>query len=387
MMKKIKLLFYTELWANAGIESVIMSLFRNFDLERISVDIMASQNLSDFYDDEIKQLGGMKIITLDAKYDSPAKRMIANQEAFARAIRKNKYDIVHLHMCNAASMIYGKIAKENGVKVVVYHSHNTNLSTKHRLIKTAVHNICKWKYERYADILFSCSDLASKWMYTKKSVSQNRVVLVKNAIDLDRFEFNQTVRDEYRKKLSVQDKFVVGHIGRFAVAKNHAFIIDIFSALHRKDSNTTLLLIGEGEDETKIREKVEQLELTESVIFYGTTREIPQMLWAMDAFLLPSFFEGNPVVGIEAQAASTPCLFADTITKMCQLTDIVTFASLNDSPEKWAELLLDVKGRKRTPTKEMMKQAGYDITQVASMVQELYEKAICKKGKSDELEV
>lgn len=380
-MKKIKLLFYTELWANAGIESVIMSLFRNFDLEKISVDIMASQNLSDFYNDEIKQLGGRKIITLDEKYDSPAKRMIANQKAFARIIQENEYDIVHLHMCNAASMVYGKIAKANGVKVVVYHSHNTNLSTNHRMIKTAVHNLCKWKYERYADILFSCSDLASKWMFTKKSIRQDRVILVKNAIDLDKFEFNESIREEYRKKLLVQDKFVVGHIGRFAIAKNHPFIIDVFSALHKMDNNTVLLLIGEGEDEAKIKEKVEHLGLTESVIFYGTTKEIPQMLWAMDAFLLPSFFEGNPVVGIEAQAASTPCFFADTITKMCQLTDIVTFASLDDTPEKWAEKLLSVKGRKRTLTREMMKHEGYDITQVASMVQVLYEKAIDKKGK------
>lgn len=375
-MSKIKLLFYTELWANAGIESVIMSLFRNFDLNRIQVDIMASQNISDFYDDEIKRLGGRKIITLASKYTSPAKRMIANQEAFANATRENKYDIVHLHMCNAASMVYGKIAKDNGVKVVVYHSHNTNLSTNHRMIKTAVHTLCKLRYEKYADILFSCSDLASKWMFTPQSISQNKVVLVKNAIDLNKFEFNEIVRAEYRKKLSIDNKFVVGHIGRFAIAKNHPFIIDIFSALHKLNKDSTLLLIGEGEDEDAIRSKVHQLGLDDSVIFYGTTKEIPQMLWAMDAFLLPSFFEGNPVVGIEAQAASTPCFFADTITKMCKLTDIVSFISLDTPPEKWAESLLSVAGRKRTPTKDMMKQEGYDITQVAAMVQALYEKQL-----------
>ena len=375
-MSKIKLLFYTELWANAGIESVIMSLFRNFDLDKIQVDIMASQNVSDFYDEEIKKLGGHKIITLEEKYDSPAQRMLANQEAFKKAILTNKYDVVHLHMCNAAAMSYGKIAKQCGVKVVVYHSHNTNLSTSHRLIKTAVHTIAKYRFEKYADILFSCSDLASKWMFTSKSIAKNKVTLVKNAIDLDRFAFNEETRVEYRKMIGVENKFVVGHIGRFALAKNHPFLVDIFFALHQIQPNSVLLLIGEGDDEQMIRDKVKNLGLEDAVIFYGVTKEIPQMLWVMDAFVLPSLFEGNPVVGIEAQAASTPCFFADNITKMCKLTNIVDYISLNDSPEKWAKSILKVNGRKRELTKADMEKNGYNIKSVAAMVQKIYETSL-----------
>lgn len=372
MNNKIKLLFYTELWANAGIESVIMSLFRNFDLSKISVDIVASQNISNFYDDEIERLGGRKIITLDSKYDSPAQRMLANRIAFTDVIKQNEYDIVHLHMCNAAAMMYGKIAKDNGVKTVVYHSHNTNLSTSHRLIKTLVHNISKLRYEKYGDILFSCSDLASKWMFTRKSINSNKVILVNNAIDLERFMFNDEIRMKYRHKLNVENKFVIGHIGRFAVAKNHSFLVDIFEKLHQLEPNSILLLIGEGEDEEMIRNKVEHLGLRDSVIFYGTTKEIPNMLWAMDAFVLPSHFEGNPVVGIEAQAASTPVFFADTITKMCKLTDIVEYLSLKDSPLSWAESILKVKEQPRKSTTEKMIEKGYDIKTVSRMVQNIY---------------
>lgn len=375
-MDKIKLLFYTELWANAGIESVIMSLFRNFDLDKISVDIMASQNISDFHDDEIKKLGGRKIITLEDTFDSPAKRMVANRKAFEEAIKKEHYDVVHLHMCNAVAMIYGKIAKENGVKVVVYHSHNTNLSTNHRLIKTAVHNFCKWKYEKYGDVLFSCSDLASKWMFSSRAIKENRVLLVKNAIDLDRFAYREDVRAIYRKKLNISDKFVVGHIGRFAVAKNHPFVVEVFAALHKFNPESVLLLIGEGDDEQAIKNQVASLDLMDNVIFYGTTREIPQMLWAMDAFILPSFFEGNPVVGIEAQAASVPCYFADTITKMCKLTDVVTYLSLQDTPDVWAKTILKASYTKRTETKKQMEEEGYSIKSVATMVQSTYEKAL-----------
>lgn len=371
-MEKIKVLFYTELWANAGIESVIMSFFRNMDLSKFSVDIMASQNLSNFYDKEIKQLGGRKIITLKGQYGNPAQRMLANQRAFKRAIYEENYDIVHLHMCNAASMVYGKIAKKSGVKVVVYHSHNTNLSTNHRWIKTAVHSLCKYRYERYADLLFSCSDLASEWMFSQKSIRENKVTLIKNAIDLERFKFNRTERDKIRKQLKIEDQFVIGHVGRFAVAKNHTFLIDVFNVIHKKNSKSVLLLIGEGEDEETIKKKVDSLGLTDSVIFYGTTKEIPQMLWAMDAFVLPSLFEGNPVVGIEAQAASAPCFFADTITKMCQLTSVVCYLSLEYGAAHWAEAILSVMNSIRVDTTEEMREEGYDIKMIANELQKFY---------------
>lgn len=378
MSEKIKVLFYTELWANAGVESVIMNLFRNFDLSEVSVDIMASQNLTDFYDDEINRLGGKKIITLNEKYDSPAKRMMANKSAFQKAIRENHYDVVHLHMCNAAAMMYGKIAKECGVKVVAYHSHNTNLSSSHRLIKTIAHDISKYKYEKYADLLFSCSDLASKWMFTRKSVSSGKVQLVNNAIDLDKFEFDDQKRIEYRKKLGVENKFVVGHIGRFADAKNHSFLIDIFESIHKEESNSCLLLIGEGEDKPRIQEKVESLGLSDKVIFYGTTNEIPQMLWAMDAFVLPSFYEGNPMVGIEAQAASVPCFFSDSITKMCKLTDIVKYLSLNDSSKVWAKEVLKAERKLRVSQKQELQIKGYDIKDVSREVLKKYEIILAK---------
>lgn len=381
MCEKIKVLFYTELWANAGIESVIMSLFRNFDLSNISVDIMASQNLSNFYDEEIEKLGGKKIITLDGEYDSPAKRMIANRSAFEKAIRENHYDVVHIHMCNAAAMQYGKIAKKNGVKIVAYHSHNTNLSTNYRAIKTIIHNISKIYYEKYADAFFSCSDLASKWMFTKRTIKKGKVTIINNAIDLQKFEFNEEERKKYRKKLNVGNKFLMGHIGRFAVAKNHPFLIDIFYELHKINPDSMLLLIGEGEDEQIIKRKVAELGINEDVIFYGVTKEIPQMLWAMDAFVLPSLFEGNPVVGIEAQAASLPCFFSDTITKMCKLTDMANYLSLEEDPKFWAKAILK-NNVQRNSTRSIMEKSGYDIRTIARDVQNKYFELL-KKGRKE----
>ena len=379
-MKKIKLLFYTELWSNAGIESVIMNLFRNFNLNKISVDIMAAQNISAFYDEEIKKLGGEKIISLQGTYKSPAKRMAANRKAFKDVIKQKHYDIIHLHMCNAAAMMYGKIAKDAGIKIVVYHSHNTNLSTNHRLVKTAVHYFCKWRFEKYADIMFSCSELASQWMYTRKAIRNNKVILIKNAVDLDKFEFNQKQRNEYRRRLGVSDKFVIGHIGRFALAKNHPYIIKVFAEIHKINPNSVLLLIGEGDDEMAIKEQVNQLDLNEKVIFYGTTNKVPQMLWTMDVFVLPSFFEGNPVVGIEAQAASLPCFFSDTITKMCQLTSIVTYLPIDVSPRIWAEEIIKVQNERRISTREQLEAKGYNIHSVAAFVQSLYEKALSQRN-------
>lgn len=373
-MKKLKVLFYTELWTNAGIEAVIMRLFRNFDLEKVTVDVMAAQDLTTFYDEEIARLGGKKIITLDTRYKNPAKRMICNYSAFEKVVKENQYDVVHLNMCNAASMAYGYIAKKNGIQVVAYHSHNANLSTSHRFIKTIIHNMCKVLFEKYGDIYFSCSDLATSWMFRKKTIKNNKVVQIPNAIELSKFEFNSVEREEYRKRMNIGNDFLVGHIGRFALAKNHSFLIDIFYEIKKRHENSKLLLVGEGENINEIKDKVRKLGLENSVIFYGVTREIPQMLWAMDAFLLPSLFEGNPVVGIEAQAASLPCYFSDTITKMCQLTEKVTYCSLNDSPEKWAELIVNnyLMKKSRASQYEVLKGKGYDIATVAQNILDIY---------------
>ena len=381
MKNKVKILFYTELWANAGIESVIMSLFRNFDLDRIQVDIMASQNISDFYDDEIRRLGGRKIITLQGVYSSPAKRMLANRNAFEKALKENKYDVVHLHMCNSAAMMYGRIAKQAGVLVVVYHSHNTNLSTNHRLIKTMVHTLSKYRFEKYGDVYFSCSDLASKWMFTKGSVRENKVQVINNGIDLERFAFDPVGREKCRGILGIGNKTLIGHIGRFGVAKNHPFLIDVFDDYHKVNPESVLLLIGEGDYEQIIRDKVHALGLDDSVIFYGTTKEIPQMLWAMDVFVLPSLFEGNPVVGIEAQAASVPCIFADTITRMCQLTENVSYLSLEAPYEQWSDEISRMSQLERKNTTSEMRSAGYDIKMVAKEVQAVYETVLKQKKK------
>lgn len=381
MKNKVKILFYTELWANAGIESVIMSLFRNFDLDRIQVDIMASQNISDFYDDEIRRLGGRKIITLQGVYSSPAKRMLANRNAFEKALKENKYDVVHLHMCNSAAMMYGRIAKQAGVLVVVYHSHNTNLSTNHRLIKTMVHTLSKYRFEKYGDVYFSCSDLASKWMFTKRSVRENKVQVINNGIDLERFAFDPVGREKCRGILGIGNKTLIGHIGRFGVAKNHPFLIDVFDDYHKVNPESVLLLIGEGDYEQIIRDKVHALGLDDSVIFYGTTKEIPQMLWAMDVFVLPSLFEGNPVVGIEAQAASVPCIFADTITRMCQLTENVSYLSLEAPYEQWSDEISRMSQLERKNTTSEMRSAGYDIKMVAKEVQAVYETVLKQKKK------
>lgn len=380
-MKRIKLLFYTELWANAGIESVIMSLFRYFDLTRIQVDIMASQDISDFYDNEIESLGGRKIITLKGKYNLPAKRMLANRRAFKDAILKNGYDVVHIHMCNAAAMSYGKIAKQCGVKCVVYHSHNTNLSSSHRHIKTAVHFLAKYRYEKYGDMLFSCSDLASKWMFTRKSLAIGKILILNNAIDLERFAFSEKGRKDERKRLGIDNEVVIGHIGRFQETKNQSFLLDVFKKYVDVNPDAKLVLVGEGEDNPKLREKAAKLGILNKVVFYGTTHDIPLVLWAMDVFVLPSLYEGNPVVGIEAQAASVPCIFADTITKMCNISSTVKYLSLGESLDTWVKAIQSAVSYSRHSNTEQMRRAGYDIKSVALELQDMYEEWFNKKGK------
>ena len=228
MNQQVKVLMYSEKWTTGGIESVIMNIYRNLSNKKVKVDILTSQNETDIYDDEIKQLGGEKRVTLQEKYESPIARTLKNFKKFSDEIKKNDYDIIHLHICHGVAMIYAFLAKKAGIKHVIVHSHNTDIGNKHKTIKTIAHLFSKYLFERYADEYFACSDLAAKWLYTKKTLKAGKVKIINNAIDAKKFVFNKLERNKFREDLNINDKFVVGHIGRFGEQKNHLYLVDIF---------------------------------------------------------------------------------------------------------------------------------------------------------------
>lgn len=187
---------------------------------------------------------------------------------------------------------------------------------------------------------FACGKDAGKWMFHNKPFE-----IIRNGINLKQYRYNEVVRSEYRKKLDVGRRTVIGHIGNFVDQKNHTFLLDAFAELLKMDENYLLLLISEGSLLEEIKEKARVLQIEDNVVFTGKTTVVQHYLQAMDLFVLPSLYEGLPVVLIEAQAAGLPCIVSDRVTKEADLTDSITYIPINN-PKDWA---MEIKKYKTGP--------------------------------------
>ena len=186
-----------------------------------------------------------------------------------------------------------------------------------------------------------CSELAGRWLFGSKVYNQGKVYLLNNAIDLEKFKYNKKIRDKKRRELGIsEDTLVIGHIGRFVEQKNHRFLIEIFNEIHKKENNTILVLAGQGPLMNEIKEKVNCLHLENNVKFLGQRNDANELYQAFDVFLLPSLYEGLPVVGVEAQATGLLCFFSDDMTKETKILDSTVFMSLNQKPDYWADTIL-----------------------------------------------
>lgn len=279
-----------------------------------------------------------------------------------RLLKEKKFDIVHIHSDLAFKILIEALAARSaGSSVIICHSHCTEVDGDHRIIKKIAHLLSRPVLGKLGTAFFACSKKAGEWMYTKK-ICNTKLKIINNAIDCQAFAYNEEIRIKYRHGFKIaEDEILIGHVGRFMYQKNHEFLIDIFYNLHLLDPKTKLLLIGEGELETLIRKKVKELHLENSVIFAGVRNDVNFCMQAMDLFLLPSRFEGLPVVGIEAQAAGLPCLMSDTITKETDLFGLVEFMSLEMPPNIWAQKAKEMVAIKRKNTYKQMAECGYDI--------------------------
>ena len=371
--KNVKnVIIYSEKWTTGGIESFIMNIFKNIDKENIKIDIMCSENDTELYDETLKQADSKKIVTLNKKYKSPIIRMIANIIGFTKKIITSDCDILHLNICNGVALYYAFIAKVIGIDKIIIHSHNTDVGSDNKSIKLLGHKLGKKLFLWCGSDYLACSDLAAEWLFTKKQIEEGKVKIINNGIDVKKFTFSNKKRQEIRTKLNLKEEQILcGHIGRFGEQKNHTFLIDIFEEIYKNEKNAILLLVGNGELEDNIKEKLKQKGLEKQVIFYGITNQTDYLLSAMDVFILPSLFEGNPVVGIEAQTSGIKCFFADTITKKAQITDLVTFIPLEES-KKWAKIILENTNYERKNQTENIIKAGYDIENITKTLKQIY---------------
>lgn len=281
-----------------------------------------------------------------------------------------KYDTLVFNTCHLQYVFPLFVAKIFGIRHRIIHSHNSGNEVKLNPIKKFLIGFNKLILKFSATDYWACSQTAGKWMFRKKDFK-----IIHNAINVDKFTFDRVIRKKKRKELNLQNKFVIGHVGRFSYQKNHEFLLDLFYEIAKQADNAILLLIGNYVDNAKYwniaHKKVEQFNLEDKVIFLGMRADVNELMQAMDCFVLPSHFEGFSIVGIEAQAAGLPCVFSDTITRELAITNLVQYVAIANINE-WISDIFKARNMKRKNMRQKITDAGYSIDSEIKNIENIY---------------
>lgn len=343
-----------------GLESMLMNYYRRIDRTKVQFDFLTHRFFQAAYDTEILKMGGNiyhlpKLNPVDPRYKSSLNHFFTNHP---------EYKIVHSHLdCMAGVPL--KYAAKHQVPIRIAHAHNAEQTHD---LRYPVKMLYKKRIPIYATDLLACGKAAGEWMFGTHTFS-----ILNNAIDAAAYTFHPDERTKMRRKLGLDESvLLVGHVGRFRKQKNHAFLLQIFQALLKKNENAKLLLVGDGEQEEQMKQLANKLGIQDEVIFAGSRGDVSSLLQAMDVFCLPSLYEGLPLSVIEAQAAGLPCLVSDAVSDECKITDLVRQLSLHDSAEQWADELLSCEKEERKNTFSEICSAGFDVGKNAETLQKYY---------------
>lgn len=350
---------------NSGVSSVVMNYYLHLKLTNVQCDFLLYEEAEEELELELKNRGACIYVT-----GQPAGTGIA---AYRKRVdqffkqHEKEYDVVHIHIPNAAFIVL-RSAKKYGVPVRIVHSHNAR-GADGRIKKIRNFILNRWGIH-YANQYYACSKAAGRYLYGKKKMKAGAVTILNNAVDLAKYSYCSETRAKIRNMLGVGDEPLLGHVGRFEEQKNHEFLMDIFAEVLKQGLNCRLILLGDGNLREHMERKAEVLGIADRVDFVGVVNHVEEYLSAMDMFLLPSLYEGLPVVCVEAQAAGLPCLVSMNVTTEIKLTDIVYFLKNGDIGQ-WCNRIFQLADAlpDRTEIKGM---DAYDIVKQAKHLEEKY---------------
>ena len=337
-----------------GMSNFIMNIYRRMDRSRLQFDFIVMGEKHPNYHDEIAELGGRVF-----RIPRMAKHPVAHFREIKRIVRQGGYELVfrHTDTCTVAAELIA--ARLGGAKKVIPHAHST------RALHPVWNALMRPLLNLAATERFSCGKAAGDWLFGGAPYR-----IVHNGIDLERFAFDKEKREAVRKEyVHLKDSLVFGHIGNFFAAKNHGFLLEVFSEIKKKQSNAVLLLIGDGELRGEIEEKIRTLELSGSVKLLGERNDVDRLVHGLDCLIFPSFYEGLPIALIEAQASGLPVVYSDVISDEVRLTEQMLPLPLSLPAGEWAgrAIVLAEEGlEKRNNAGQedenitLLKKAGYD---------------------------
>ena len=376
MTRKIKVAEFVSRLESGGVESMLLNYLghfshpENFEFHIVTQDVNDPRCIQQFID------AGYEVDVVTHKRAN----LIKNVVDIWKLLGQEKFDVVHSHM-TLMNFYVLFMARWRGTRTLISHSHNAFIPSNP--VKNAIQIMLKLLNRWSANIWMACGHDAGVFMYGKKAMQSGKVLIFNNAIDIDRFAYNEEVRHRMREKMGFSEHtFVIGHVGRFMEQKNQKYLIDVFAELLCMDPDTRMLMLGTGELESEIRNYAHSRDVFETIRFAGSVPNVYDYYQAMDAFVLPSKFEGLPVVAIEAQTADLPVFVSTKVDRSCAIGGRVTFLSTTDSPQKWARAIHEINHNRRGhEVLKEVRQAHYDILIEAPSLERIYnDKLYCGKS-------
>lgn len=311
-----------------GIESFLLNISKYVDDNRIQFDYVA-------YSDMVPRIEEFK--RKNAIFHLRNRKNIIKYVCDLKKILSNNYDIVHIHKNSAVDIVPFVCAKLFSKACIISHSHNGGSSScLVKIISTFFRPIIV----NISDELLSCSNVATKWLYG--NVDSKKVYLVPNGIYVDKYKFNPSIRSKIRRKMNLEDNFVIGCVGRFVKQKNQIFLVDVLDELIKVRPKVKLLFLGDGKEIGNVQAAFNRRGLTDYVVFRGAVSNIQDYLQAMDVAVMPSIYEGLPLSAIEFQASGLPTIVSDSITDEINLSDSFTSLPITKGPMPWVNALSNI---------------------------------------------
>ncbi len=366
---RIKILHMTPPDVNNGVYRYIFNHMHHMDMQRYQFAFLTKAAEELRLTDEYRQYGFAVHMLHHRQRDS---REGLRQEVIR--VLSQGYDIIHLHTSSWRGFLIEEIAMGMGTGKVIVHSHSTGIDVSdetERKKQTEEHERYKKQFSmEYATDVCACSALAADWLFGPE-IPGEQIQILPNAIDVEKYHFRPEKRQEIRTGLKLQNRIVIGNVGRYSFQKNQEFLIRVFAKAHTCNPALFLICLGEGVLLEKLEMLIRQLGIEDSVLLLKWKDHVEDYLQAMDVFCLPSRFEGLPISAIEAQAAGLKCLISENVTKEVQITDQITFLPLEETC--WADELAGCRmDMYRDRQDEKIVGAGYDIRFAARRLGELY---------------
>ena len=316
--------------AAGGVESVVYNYYRHIDHSKYQFDFIIDSDSSCEPKKELIDMGAIYYIV------PPYQHLFGYIRELIKLFKENRYLIVHSNMNTLAlfSLFAAWVAK---VPVRICHNHSTAAKgeTKRNVFKYLLRPFSKLFATNYC----ACSKYAAEWLFGKRTVERGGVKIFNNAIDVEKFQYDPTAREEIRRDLSLQDKFVIGHVGRFCFQKNHKFLIDVFYEITKTDNNAVLLLVGAGELKEQIENYVLELGIKDKVLFLGIRDDVHRIYQAMDVFVFPSHYEGLGLAAVEAQCAGLTVIASSRVPLEAKSTNKIIFLDLDAEIMEWTRAI------------------------------------------------